>query len=188
MKIKKMIIAGALTGGFILGAAFGPSFGFAADDTTIQPYFNGKQFARGGMFMGQYFQGDMHAVIAEKLGMTADELFEARLEGKAIVDLLKAKDIDVDEVVNEIVAERQAQLIQMVKDKVITQYQMDYMLDMQKANIEAMIEVEGLGQGYFPGGAYMNPNADGNYSYPNPGIRGGMGRGMARGMGGCWMW
>lgn len=178
MRVKKMLIGGVLVGGFALGAAFGPTFGLAEDvPAKVQPYNNNGQFARMGNYMGHYFQGAMHGVVADKLGMTAEELYQARLDGKSIADLLEAKEIDVDKVVNELVADREVELKQMVKDKVITQYQMDFMLEQQKANIEAMVNVEGVGPGIYRGGGYMNQNP-----------QQGMGMGRRGGMGGCPMW
>lgn len=169
-----MIISGVLIAGFALGASFGPTLGFAADAPAKAKAYNN---AGMGIYMGQYFRGAMHDVIAEKLGMTAEELYQARLDGKAIADLLIEKDIDVDKVVNELIADREAELKQMVTDKIITQYQMDYMLKLQKVNIEAMVDLEGIGPGVYRGGGSMNSNG-----------QPGMGRGMGRGMGGCPMW
>lgn len=145
MKVRKMLLRAAIVGGLVVGMA-APTSGMAAEaPAKIQPNDNFSQFGRMGSFMGQYFQGNMHEIIAEKLGMTTDELYKARLDGKPIAELLKEKKLDAADVVKAVMADREVALNEMVKAKTITKDQKDAMLKNMKAMVEAMINAEGVG-------------------------------------------
>lgn len=180
MKGMKVLLGAVMVGTLAFGMT-NPTPGEAANaPAKVQPNNNVSVYGRMGMYMGSYFQGSMHEVIAEKLGMTSEELYKDRLDGKSIADLLKEKDISADEVVKAVIVEREAALNDMVKAKTITEDQKDLMLKNMKAMVENMIEAEGVGPGgggagagfYRGGGCFMNPGA-------NPGIgRGRMGAGL----------
>ncbi|WP_374724262.1 hypothetical protein [Calidifontibacillus erzurumensis] len=96
----------------------------------------------GPYFMGQYFQGSMHDTIAEKLGMTTKELFEARLEGKTIAELLKERKLDPADVVKDILEERESVLNEMIKAKMIKKEDKELLLERMKTRLDAMINSE----------------------------------------------
>jgi len=177
MKGIKVLLGVAMVGTLAFGMT-NPTPGEAANaPAKVQPNNNVSVYGRMGMYMGSYFQGSMHEVIAEKLGMTSEELYKARLDGKSIADLLKEKDISAADVVKAVIAEREAALDDLVKAKSITEDQKDLMLKNMEAMVENMIEAEGGGPGgagaglYRGGGCFMDPGA-------NPGMgRGRMGAG-----------
>lgn len=184
MKVVKIVLGAALVGGLALGMV-APNPGLAANTPANVLPSDNLTYGRMGMFMGQYFQGNMHEIIAGKLGMTTDELYKARLEGKSIADLLKEKDVKAADVVKAVVADREAALNKMVKEKTITKEQKDVMLENMKAMIEGMINADGVGpRGNGAGAGKGNYN---NYG-PCPMAPGG-GQGMGRGrMGGMMGW
>ncbi len=177
MKGFKVLLGAVMVGTLAFGMT-NPTPGEAANaPAKVQPNNNVSVYGGMGMFMGSYFQGSMHEIVAEKLGMTSEELYKARLDGKSISELLDEKDISAAEVVKAVIAEREAVLNDMVKAKTITKDQKDLMLENMKAIVDEMIEVEGVGPGgagagfYRGGGCFMMPGA-------NPGMgRGRMGAG-----------
>lgn len=172
MKGIKVLLGAVMVGTLAFGMT-NPAPGEAANaPAKVQPNNNVSAYGRMGMHMGSYFQGSMHEIIAEKLGMTSEELYKARLDGKSIANLLKEKDINADEVVKAVVAEREAALDDMVKEKAITKDQKDLMLKNMKAMVENMIEAEGVGLG----GAKAGLNRGGG-CLMTPGANPGMGRG-----------
>jgi ribosomal protein S20 len=63
--------------------------------------------------------------VAKALGITTDELQTDLRNGKSIADIAKAKNVDLDTIVNELVKEAQSRFDQAVKDGKLTQDQAD---------------------------------------------------------------
>ena len=143
-KMKKIFYVGALVGAMGFGAMFGPVLSFA-DDTatttpTYQPQFQNQQAGGMGLRMGQYFAGSMSEVVAKALGMTVEDLYQLRLEGKSLEEIAQDKGKTSEELLKLMVTAKQAQVAELVEKKVITQDQADYMLERSNANMEAAIK------------------------------------------------
>lgn len=181
MKVKNIVLGAALVGGIALGAINVPTPGFAAGTpTNVQPNYNDQLFGHMGLYMGQYFQGSMHEIIAEKLGMTSEELYKARVDGKSFADLLKEKDIKAADIVKAVIADREAALNEMVKAKTITEDQKNLMLENMKEMVEAMLTDEAVGVWRAGAGMYRGGGCP-----MMPGVQPGMGRGRM-GVGPMW--
>ncbi|HHW37695.1 MAG TPA: hypothetical protein GXX18_10725 [Bacillales bacterium] len=176
MKRFKVLLGAVMVGTLAFGMT-NPTAGEAANaPAKVQLNNNVSAYGR----MGTYFQGSMHEGIAEKLGMTSEELYKARLDGKSIADLLEEKDISAAEVVKAVIAEREDALNDMVKAKTITKDQKDLMLENMKVMVGNMINTEGVGKG--SAGAGFNR---GGGCFMMPGTNQGMGRGRM-GVGPMW--
>lgn len=105
----------------------------------------------GGAGGGQWTMFDM---AAETLGLTPEELFAELREGKSLAEIAEEQDLEVEDVydaVNEARAEAIPEFIeQAVEDGSLTQEQADWML-------------EGLEQGFFPGGQGFGRGRGGGY-------------------------
>ncbi len=180
MKWRNLFISGALIGAFSLGAMFAPIEQFAAnaknepaveknaltvatneDATADTCPIAGAKMGRGAGMMGRNFSGTMHDMMAIELGMTADELYTARSEGKSIAELAEEKGLDVNALNEKMIDVRKAELEQLVKDGKITEEQKNLMLENMEARMKTAIEREITG--------------------PMNGREGGMGMGQGRG-------
>ncbi|NSL50609.1 hypothetical protein [Calidifontibacillus erzurumensis] len=142
MKIGQKIFQTALASIIAVGFTV-PAQSLAAvlpNKVQANDYFQMERM--GPYFMGQYFQGSMHEIIAEKLGMTTKELFEARIEGKTIAELLKEKKLDPADVVKDILEERESVLNEMIKAKMIKKEDKELLLERMKTRLDAMINSE----------------------------------------------
>jgi hypothetical protein len=94
----------ALAGGGLAGALLGtPAVSGAQDDTT--PTTEAAAEEGAGRPFGHPHRGERIATAAEALGMTAEEL-RAELEaGKSIAQVAEERDVDVQVVVDALVAE-----------------------------------------------------------------------------------
>lgn len=164
MKVTKLLLGAVMVGGLVLGMT-SPIPGLAANVPAKAQPNNNLQYGGMGMHMSRYFQGSMHEIIAEKLGMTSEELYEACLDGKSFAELLKEKGVAAADVEKAVIAEREAALDEMVKAKTITEAQKDLLLENMKVMVEAMLSDEdgsswGAGAGmYRNGGCPMMPGA-----------------------------
>ncbi len=130
--MKKGWIAVLVVG---LIAAFGVVSLVSAQGTTpTTPPAPGQGWGRGmrGGMMGADGQyGPMHeamqAALAEKLGMTVDELNAAHADGKTFWDLAAEKGLTVEDAQQAMLDARGAALDAMVKEGTITQEQADWM-------------------------------------------------------------
>ena len=127
MSNKKLLgaaaIAASLAGGGIAGAVFGtPTLGFAQESTTttttIAPDTTDPSTPegtdetrpeRGGGPCGGHVGASLDAA-AEALGVTADELRDALRDGKSIADVAGEKGVDVQTVIDALVADATAKI------------------------------------------------------------------------------
>jgi len=84
------------------------------------------------------------AIAAEKLDMTTAELTTDLQSGKTIADLAKEKDVSLDSIVEAFIAPRQERMAVMVASGVMTQEQVDAMIEVMKANLTAQLNSEGI--------------------------------------------
>ncbi|WP_071394736.1 hypothetical protein [Bacillus tuaregi] len=118
-------------------------------DTYICP-ITGEVF-ESGTGMGQNFAQSLQQDIAESLEMTVEELQTSRSEGKTVSVLAEEKGITVDELKERIITTRKVKLEQLVADGIISQEQMDLMME----NVHSIVETALYRDGYVP----LNPQA-----------------------------
>ena len=106
----------------------------------------------GGMH-GYGYQGTMPAILADALGMTSEELYAALSDGQTIAELAAAQGVEMDALVDALVAPRILQLEQAVADGYMTQEQADWMIEMMTTQMAWRLE--SLNLGYGDGGCGM---------------------------------
>lgn len=177
MKSKKWIIAVVI--GLLL-------VGVVAQATMAAPrragwgpggMMGGGYGMMGGMMGGGMMGGNMLNVIADAIGMDANDVYTLRSEGKSFYEIAKSKGVSEKDLLNKVIAVRKQYLDQAVKDGYLTQANADLMLQAMTERIgfhlSATTGGAGLGCGGFgPGGTRGNSQA-------NPqGFRGMMGPGF----------
>lgn len=138
-------------------------------------------------------RGEMLTLIAEQLGITADELVTELQAGKTVADLATEKDVDVNTIIDAIVAAHSETLTAAVTAGTLTQAQADAHIALLKANLEARFSqawTAGNGPGMMGRGGHggmggmMAPDGMGGMGRGGRGGHGGM---MGpNGMGGMW--
>ena len=119
---------------------------------------------RGGMMGGAGWgmngaYGD--ADIATLLGMSASEISTERQAGKSLVELAATKNVGEDTLIQTILADRKAQLDDLVQANRLTQVQADAMLANMQTNVKTMVERTTVGPAGSPrlGNGQTNPQA-----------------------------
>ena len=112
-----------LLGLFVVGTVFaqGPT------PATPQTPWGG---AWGGVCRGA---GVVSDAITKLLGMTQDQIYAERAEGKTLFDIAKEKGVTDQQLIDAMLASRQEAIDQAVKDGQITQEQADWMIAKMKA-------------------------------------------------------
>ena len=138
----------ALAGGAAAGALLGtPGVSGAQDDsTTTTAPADGSEPARRDHPVAAH-RGDRLAAAAEALGMTQDELAAELREGRSIAQVAEEREVDLDTVVDALVAEGTEQL--------------EAAIEALPERVAELVQREGLG----------HPHGDGH----GPGRRGGPG-------------
>ena len=121
---------------------------------------------------------------AKALGMTADDLRTAMQGGKSLADVAKSKGIDVNQVIDALMAELKTHLAAEVASGEHTQAQADQILADAKARITDFVNGKAPAGG--PGfGGHDGPGGPGGFGGPGgPGAAGGAPAGGAGGSGG----
>jgi hypothetical protein len=155
------------------------SFGPNGVYTNTVPFGGGQMFrgGAGSMFNDGQLHDQIQAALAQKLGMTVDELTSARQSGQTITDLANARGIALADLRQVILDVHQAALDALVKQGQLTQAQADQML----ARMQAM---PGFGSDGFGPGDCLGLQQNRNGAQPND-FRGGPG-GMMGGRGMRW--
>lgn len=78
--------------------------------------------------------------LTDLLGMTAEELQAERLAGKSLAEIAASKGVTVDALVDAMMAEKKADLAQLVADGKLTQERADFMLERMETQVKSMIE------------------------------------------------
>lgn len=89
--------------------------------------------------------------VAKALGITTDELKTELAKGQSIADIAKAKNLDLDKVIDTLVADANARLDQAVKDDHLTQAQADKLKSALKSVITNLVN-NGFPKGLHRGG------------------------------------
>ncbi len=194
------IVAVIALGNVLLASAQGSNWPWQQNGTcpvtgTTCPYTGTVPFGGRGMMSGSGMMGGfgnmagmhnammgangMHVqvwtAVAQKLGMTYDQLTQATQNGQTIAQLAAAKNVSLNELKDAAEAAIKASLADLVKQGVMTQEQANWMAD----HMDDM-PMFNFGSGFGPGMMRGWPNgAPSNGSSYGPGIMGG--RGMMRG-------
>lgn len=99
--------------------------------------FGGRMGPRGFMMPGQPMLDT--DIIAEKLGMTVDELKAELKDGKTVAELAQAKGVELQVIVDALVASQAERLQQAVTNGRITQEQADQMLNAMKERLTKIL-------------------------------------------------
>ena len=108
--------------------------------------------------------------IATLLGMTPDQIWAERVQGKTLADIAKDKGVDTQELVDALVASQKTMLDQAVTDNRLTQAQADKWLAWY-AQSAALQLTEPYGPGFGMGGMRGGPGGHGGPGGPG-GVRG----------------
>ena len=120
----------------VLATGFG-TVAFAADEPTVVPGTCAGE-GMGGGFKGAF--GGNSAVITEVLGLTHEELYELRLEGKTLAEIAAAQGVSEDALVSAMLEQRQEVLQAAVEEGRLTQEQAEFMLQNMEQNILTRID------------------------------------------------
>ncbi len=99
----------------------------------------GGMMGRGMMAWGGQDAGCSEE-LTELLGMTAEQIQAARLEGQSLAQIAASKGVSVDDVVDAMMAAKKANLGQLVADGKVTQAQADFMLERMETQVQSMVE------------------------------------------------
>jgi len=121
---------------------------------------HGFGFGRGpGVAFGK---GEKLDAAAKALGMTTDDLRSALQGGKSIADVAKSKNIDVNKVIDAMVADAQAKIDQAKTNGKLTQQQADRLTSTLKDRITQLVN------GHFPGAGQGPGRGHGSWKHLGP--------------------
>lgn len=132
--VKKLVmVAGVLAVVSVLGLfAVGTASAQGPAPTPPTPWGH----AWGGIMNGYSVMSD---AITKLLGMTWQQIYDARASGKTLSDIAKSKGISDQKVIDAMLAGQKSVIDQALKDSCITQAQADWMLARMKATLPFML-------------------------------------------------
>lgn len=151
--ITGSVVAGAL----VLGATLASG---ASAQTTPAPGVPAAGFCPRYGMMGGFgpaarastgTYGAVHDAIASALGITPQELRDARAAGKSVAELAAEKNVPLQTVVDAAVAAHAAQLDAAVKAGTLTQAQADALNQLMRSRVQAQLQSTAGLNGYGPG-------------------------------------
>lgn len=152
MPTSTYIAAAAIAGGVALGAAGGaligsPGLSGAVEDadaatTTLE---TGGPMGRGLHHRGE--RGAHLETAAEAIGITADELRSALADGQSIAQVAEANGVDVQVVIDALVADANERIEEAVADGRLTAEEGEARKAEAAERIAELVEVEGLPMG-----------------------------------------
>ncbi len=123
MEIKRSLAVLALAGSTLAGGVmFGPALAIAQEDGQDQP---APEEGEGGPCRGPHGRGKHLEVAAEAIGIEVDALREALQNGQTIAEVAQANGIEVQTVVDALVADATARLDEAVANGRLTQEEAD---------------------------------------------------------------
>ncbi len=151
---KKDEVAAALKAGTITQAQADQQLANATQFATDQ--VNGTGFGPGdrGGRGGHGFGGGPNeavsdtSVAASAIGISESDLTAALQSGKTVADVAKANNVDVQKVIDALVADQKTEIAAALKAGTITQAQ----ADQQLANVTTFVTAQVNGTGFGPGG------------------------------------
>jgi len=154
----RWLTGSAVAGALLLGATL--VSGASAQPTPI-PGAPAAGFGPGYGMMGGFgpgaaassgTNGAVHDAIASALGITSQELWDARAAGKTVAELAAEKNVPLQTVVDAAVAAHSAELDAAVQSGTLTQAQADALTQLTRSRIQAQFQTAaGFGFGYGPG-------------------------------------
>jgi polyhydroxyalkanoate synthesis regulator phasin len=118
----------------------------------------GRGLGMGGRGMGHMGMmgsgGNTMSVVSDKVGMTLTELMTAFQDGKSVADLAKDKGVDLQTIVDALVAQVKESLDKAVADGNITQKQADYQLEQYTTQVTEQLNGTWESGGRFGGGRH----------------------------------
>jgi hypothetical protein len=154
----KWFAGAALAGGLLVGSLV--ATGVSAQ-TATPPGSPGPGLCPGYGMMGGGFgpgarvgacgPGTEHEAIANALGITSQELWDARTAGKSVAELAREKNVDVTKVVDAALAAHTAQLGAAVKAGTLTQAQAEAMKALMKSHIDSQFQTTAAAGSWGPG-------------------------------------
>jgi uncharacterized protein YidB (DUF937 family) len=148
---KKLLTAAALTAALVSGGAGGALLGRplitsaqTSDDstTTTEAPDEGGRLHRGGLRFGL-------EAAAEALGISADDLRSALEDGKTIADLAEERGVDVQTVIDAMVADATERIDQRVSDGDLDADRAAELKEDLPQRITDLVNGEGPGPGFF---------------------------------------
>lgn len=117
-----------------------------------QPFAPGKGMMGSGLRWGPAFERgfNMLSTVATTLDMSEADLMSAVREGKSVAAIAKEQGVDLQKVIDAILAERKSQLDEAVANGTITQQRADLMLKNMTTNLPDQLNQpmgQGMGQG-----------------------------------------
>ncbi|MGD9678391.1 MAG: hypothetical protein AB7V16_08615 [Vulcanibacillus sp.] len=158
----KKIFIGALTLALGLGMVVTPALAF----TNYTDFQQAQQTrAANGNGFGKYFAGSMHEVVADITGLTDDELYTLRLEGKTIAQIANDEGITTEDLTTTLTLAKISQVEQLFNEGTITEDQKDYMISQAEVRtLDKINRTETGNPGYGQGqGKAMRSNQDGDF-------------------------
>jgi hypothetical protein len=154
----KWFAGAALAGGLLVGSlvATGASAQTATPPGSPGPGFCPSYSMMGGGVgpgarVGAFGPGVEHEAVAKALGITSQELWDARAAGKSVAELAKEKDVDLTKVVDAALAAHTAQLDAAVKAGTLTQTQADATKALMKGRIDSQFQTTAVSGSWGPG-------------------------------------
>ena len=143
----KWLAGAALASGLVVGSlvATGVSAQTATPQGSAGAGFCPGVGMMGGGFgpgarVGAFGPGAEHEAIASAVGVTSQQLWDARAAGKSVADLAKEKNVDLTKVVDAALAGHEAELDAAVKAGTLTQAQADAMKTLMRSHIESQFQ------------------------------------------------
>ena len=134
---------------------------FGADGGPGKGFGPGRGFGRGGFG----FEGDVFGAAAKALGISPAELKTDLGKGQSIADIAKAKNLDLNTVIDALVADAKTKLDQAVKDGHLTQAEADKIEATLKTSISAVVN-DTLPKGPKDGGPFAGgPMGGGRFGF-----------------------
>jgi hypothetical protein len=167
MPVKKVVgalaLGATLTAGGIAGTLLGVP-GVSGASTPVESSVDATDVAGHGPGRGMKFGRLDLGVAAESLGMTEDELKTAlEQEDTSIADVAASKDVDVQKVIDALVADATVRIDQAVTDEDLTAKQAEALEAELPDRVTAMVNGRGRGPGGEggPGGQGGGPGMHG---------------------------
>ncbi len=203
-RLTKIVLGAVVSLGLLVGAI---GIAYAADPTPTPPANAPQGWQRGPMhgpaipgagFGWGFGLHTMSEALTKLLGMTPQEIYDARLKGQSLAQIAASKGVSEAKLVETILASRKAVLDARVKAGVITQEQADAAYKVMQERVTANVKRTEIGRpadaprlglgpgGMGPGGCWAAPGAQpGNPQWqPGPGRGPGRGPGMFNRWGG----